>query len=161
MLPLQTEDLRSHPEAAYRDGCRIVADGTNASDDVANRPGFRALRELGIVSPLRECGLTKDDIRRMSREAGLPTWDRASNSCLATRMVTGIPIDLERIRDANLAEEALRSMGYEDHRVRTDGSVATVVLRRDQVPEDEEARRRIVDVVSEFMGETVIGEETR
>ena len=52
-------------------------------------------------------------------------------------------------------------MGYEDHRVRTDGSVATVVLRRDQVPEDEEARRRIVDVVSEFMGETVIGEETR
>ena len=53
------------------------------------------------------------------------------------------------------------SMGYEDHRVRTDGSVATVVLRRDQVPEDEEARRRIVDVVSEFMGETVIGDETR
>lgn len=148
-------------EAAHRDGCRIVVDGTNASDDVADRPGFQALGELGIVSPLRECGLTKDDIRRMSREAGLPTWDRPSNSCLATRMVTGIPIDLERIRDANLAEEALRSMGYEDHRVRTDGSVATVVLRRDQVPEDEEARRRIVDVVSEFMGETVIGDETR
>lgn len=148
-------------EVARHDGYDLVADGTNASDDINDRPGFRSLKELGIVSPLRECGLTKDEIRRMSREAGLPTWDRPSDSCLATRMATGIPIDLERIRNANLAEEALRSMGYRNHRVRTNGKVATIVLRMDQLPESEEIRKEIVDVVSEFMGEAVISEETR
>ena len=148
-------------EAAHRDGCRIVTDGTNASDDVADRPGFRALRELGIVSPLRECGLTKDDIRKMSREAGLPTWDRPSNSCLATRMVTGFPIDLDVLWRAHQAEEALRAMGYSDHRVRTDGRTATVVLRRDQMPTDGSERKRITDMVSGFMGETEIDDRTR
>ena len=148
-------------DRARSDGYTIVADGTNASDDVSDRPGFRALQELGVVSPLRECGITKDDIRRMSREAGLPTWDRPSNSCLATRMVQGTPIDLEMVGRAHAAEEVLRDMGYTDHRVRTDGSVATVVLRYDQFPTDGDTADRIVDAVSKIMGRTVISEKTR
>ena len=148
-------------EAAESDGLRVVVDGTNASDDVNDRPGYRALWELGVQSPLRICGITKDDVRRMSREAGLPTWDRPSNSCLATRMVTGFPIDLDVLWRAHQAEEALRAMGYSDHRVRTDGRTATVVLRRDQMPTDGSERKRITDMVSGFMGETEIDDRTR
>ena len=148
-------------EAAETDGLKIVVDGTNASDDVGDRPGYRALRELGVQSPLRMCGITKDDVRRMSREAGLPTWDRPSNSCLATRMVTGFPIDLEVLWRAHEAEEALRDIRYSDHRVRTDGRTATVVLRKDQMPTDGSERKRITDIVSGFMGETEIDERTR
>ena len=148
-------------EAAETDGLKVVVDGTNASDDVGDRPGYRALRELGVQSPLRMCGITKDDVRRMSREAGLPTWDRPSNSCLATRMVTGSPIDLEVLWRAHQAEEALRDIGYSDHRVRTDGRTATVVLRKDQMPTDGSERKRITDIVSGFMGETEIDERTR
>ena len=148
-------------EAAETDGLRVVVDGTNASDDVGDRPGYRALRELGVQSPLRICGITKDDVRRISREAGLPTWDRPSNSCLATRMVTGFPIDLDVLWRAHQAEEALRDIGYSDHRVRTDGSTATVVLRGDQLPRDGSERKRITDIVSGFMGETEIDERTR
>lgn len=148
-------------EAAEADGLKVVVDGTNASDDVDDRPGFRALRELGVQSPLRICGITKDDVRRMSREAGLPTWDRPSNSCLATRMATGTPIDLDILWRAHEAEEALRAIGYSDHRVRTDGRTATVVLRRDQTPTDGSERKRITDIVSGFMGETAIDDRTR
>lgn len=148
-------------EAAETDGLKVVVDGTNASDDVGDRPGYRALRELGVQSPLRMCGITKDDVRRMSREAGLPTWDRPSNSCLATRMATGTPIDLDVLWNAHQAEEALRDIGYSDHRVRTDGRTATVVLRKDQMPTDGSERKRITDIVSGFMGETEIDERTR
>lgn len=148
-------------ESAEADGLKVVVDGTNASDDVDDRPGYRALRELGMQSPLRICGITKDDVRRMSREAGLPTWDRPSNSCLATRMATGTPIDLDILWRAHEAEEALRAIGYSDHRVRTDGRTATVVLRRDQTPTDGSERKRITDIVSGFMGETVIDDRIR
>ena len=148
-------------ESAEADGLKVVVDGTNASDDVDDRPGYRALRELGVQSPLRICGITKDDVRRMSREAGLPTWDRPSNSCLATRMATGTPIDLDILWRAHEAEEALRAIGYSDHRVRTDGRTATVVLRRDQTPTDGSERKRITDIVSGFMGETVIDDRIR
>ena len=148
-------------EAASSDGHPVILDGTNASDDVGDRPGYRALQELGVQSPLRLCGVTKDDVRRMSREAGLPTWDRPSNSCLATRMAPGTPIDLDVLWRAHEAEEALRSIGYSDHRVRTDGRGATIVLRNDQMPEAESERRRIADMVSGFMGETTIDDRTR
>ena len=148
-------------EAAEADGLKVVVDGTNTSDDVDDRPGYRALRELGVQSPLRICGITKDDVRRMSREAGLPTWDRPSNSCLATRMATGTPIDLDILWKAHEAEEALRAIGYSDHRVRTDGRTAMVVLRRDQTPKDGSERTRITDIVSGFMGETAIDDRTR
>ena len=90
---------------------------------------------------------------------GLPEAKVAS--CLATRMATGTPIDLDILWKAHEAEEALRAIGYSDHRVRTDGRTATVVLRRDQMPTDGSERKRITDMVSGFMGETAIDDRTR
>ena len=78
-------------QAAREDGYTVLLDGTNASDDAGDRPGMRALRELEVRSPLRECGLTKDEVRRRSREAGLFTWDKPAYACLATRIPTGAP----------------------------------------------------------------------
>ena len=78
-------------ELARADGFDIVCDGTNATDDSTERAGMRALEEMGIVSPLRLCGLTKSEVRRLSREAGLFTHDKPSYACLATRIPTGRP----------------------------------------------------------------------
>ena len=75
--------------AAENDGFPVLLDGTNASDDAGDRPGMRALRELSVRSPLREYGLTKAEIRRLSREAGLFTWDKPAYACLATRIHRG------------------------------------------------------------------------
>ncbi|MEG0323035.1 MAG: ExsB family transcriptional regulator, partial [Raoultibacter sp.] len=74
------------------DGRSVLVDGTNASDDPARRPGFRALEELGVVSLLRDAGLTKDDVRTRSREIGLSTADKPNFSCFATKVPTGTPI---------------------------------------------------------------------
>ena len=76
-------------EAARRDGYPVLLDGTNASDDAGDRPGKQALRELQVRSPLRECGITKDEVRRLSREAGIFTWDKPAYACLATRIPDG------------------------------------------------------------------------
>ena len=103
---------------AAADGYRTVLDGTNASDQVEDRPGMAALRELGILSPLRLCGLTKEEIRRRSRAAGLPTWDKPAYACLATRFPTGraiTPGDLARVE---AGETALAALGYRDFRLR-------------------------------------------
>ena len=111
-------------EAALADGCDIICDGTNASDDIDDRPGFRALKELGISSPLRECGLTKDMIREASREAGLDTWSKPAYACLATRIKTGEEITAEKLRITEEAEGILYDMGFRDFRVRMRGSDA-------------------------------------
>jgi uncharacterized protein len=83
---------------AIADGCTLLIDGTNASDEVDNRPGMKALAELSVRSPLRECNLTKDDVRRLSKEAGLPTWNKPSYACLATRVPTGKTITVELLQ---------------------------------------------------------------
>ena len=77
-------------EAAQADGYSLLLDGTNASDDADDRPGMQALMELSVRSPLRECGLTKAQIRDFSKEAGLFTWDKPAYACLATRIQTGM-----------------------------------------------------------------------
>ena len=103
---------------AEADGCDIVIDGTNASDDAGDRPGMRALSELGIVSPLRECGITKSDVRRLSEEAGLFTAQKPPYACLATRVRIGEPITQDKLARIETAENALSEMGYSAFRVR-------------------------------------------
>lgn len=105
-------------EAAKAAGLPLVIDGTNASDDASDRPGMRALRELEVRSPLRECGLTKADVRRLSREAGLPTWDKPAYACLATRIPTGTPLRQDDLARVEQAEAALAALGLRDFRVR-------------------------------------------
>lgn len=120
--------------AASQDGYSLVLDGTNASDDVSDRPGFLALQELGVRSPLRECGLTKTEIRRLSREAGLFTWDKPAYACLATRIPAGEPITAEKLQITERAEVFLRSLGFRDFRVRMRGRTAMLQLREEDLP---------------------------
>ncbi len=122
-------------EAAEADGYNTVCDGTNASDDADDRPGFRALGEYGIRSPLRECGLTKEDIRKASLEAGLPTWNKPAYACLATRIPAGEEITTEKLNITEKAESLMYDMGFRDFRVRMRGKNALVQVTDDQITE--------------------------
>ena len=105
-------------KAAAEDGYTVLLDGTNASDDAGDRPGMKALQELQVKSPLRECGLVKSEIRRLSKEGGLFTWDKPSYACLATRIPTGCEITAEKLQKTEAAENFLFSLGFSDFRVR-------------------------------------------
>lgn len=106
-------------EAAKKDGYDLLLDGTNASDDASDRPGMKALAELDVLSPLRLCGLTKTLIREKSRALGLPTWNKPSYACLATRIPTGEPITKEKLERTEWAETYLMGLGFSDFRVRS------------------------------------------
>ena len=119
-------------DAAYEDGYDNVADGTNASDDIADRPGMRALKELGIESPLRICGITKAEVRQAAKAEGIPFWDKPSNSCLATRLEQGTPISSGLIRRVNDVEVYLHDEGFSDYRVRIVSDRARLQLRAEE-----------------------------
>lgn len=119
---------------ALKDGYGILLDGTNASDEPGDRPGMRALRELEVRSPLKECGLTKEEIRRRSRQAGLFTWDKPAYACLATRLPTGTAITLPALDKAQRAEAALMRLGLRDFRVRLKGDCARLEVTEEQMP---------------------------
>ena len=118
---------------AAADGFAVLCDGTNASDEAGDRPGMRALRELAVRSPLREAGLTKAEIRRLSREAGLFTWDKPAYACLATRVSAGEPLDPALLRRVEGAEAALMRLGYSDLRVRVFRGAARLQLPAPQM----------------------------
>ena len=120
-------------EAAHADGFPLVLDGCNASDDAADRPGMRALRELGVRSPLRECGVTKADIRRLSKEAGLPVWNKPSYACLATRIPAGTAITAEDLARVSRGESVLMERGFSDFRLRLRGADGLLQVREEQM----------------------------
>lgn len=119
-------------EMASREGLPWVADGSNADDVGDYRPGLRALDELGIRSPLKEVSLTKQEIRDLSRQLALPTWDKPSFACLASRFPYGTPITRTRLRQVDRAEQFLRDQGVRACRVRYHGDVARI-----EVPEED------------------------
>ncbi len=135
-------------ERARKDGYEILLDGTNASDDAGDRPGMQALSELEVRSPLRECGMTKDEVRRRSREAGLFTWDKPAYACLATRIPTGTEITAEDLRRTEQAEEILDRIGFRDFRVRLFGSGARLQVTEEQLALAVEKRTEIVQELS-------------
>ncbi len=104
----------------------VVADGSNVDDQGDYRPGMRAIAELGISSPLKDSGLTKNDIRMLSKEAGLPTWDQPSAACLASRFAYGEKITIEGLARVASAERFIRSLGFEGIRVRVHGDLARI-----------------------------------
>lgn len=120
-------------ERALGEGFNVLVDGTNASDDVSDRPGMAALEELSVLSPLRLCGLTKADIRQLSREAGLFTWDKPAYACLATRIFPGQQIDARLLERTEAAESFLASLGFRDFRVRTVGEIARIQIVSSQL----------------------------
>ncbi len=111
---------------AREEGLPVVADGSNVDDLADYRPGRRAAAELGVRSPLREAELTKAEIRELSRELGLPTWDKPAYACLASRLPYGERITPEKLRRIAAAEQVLRSLGIRQVRVRDYGQTARI-----------------------------------
>lgn len=104
----------------------VVADGSNVDDTGDYRPGMHALKELEIKSPLKDSGLTKNDIRTLSREAGLPTWDKPSAACLASRFAYGEKINTEGLLRVANAEKFICDLGFTGIRVRVHGDIARI-----------------------------------
>lgn len=147
--------------AARADGYTVLLDGTNASDDAGDRPGMRALRELSVRSPLRECGLTKPEIRRLSREAGLFTWDKPAYACLATRIAAGVPITREKLESTERAEDFLFSLGFTDFRVRMLGSAAKLQVPASQLDRVLQHRERILEELKKTHSSVLLDLEVR
>ena len=147
--------------AAQADGYTLLLDGTNASDDAGDRPGMQALRELSVRSPLRECGLTKAEIRRLSREAGLFTWDKPAYACLATRIPTGTPITAEDLIATENAEGLLFDMGFTDFRVRKAGDTAKLQVPEEQLAKVIEKRNEILAGLKPYYKNVTLDLEAR
>ncbi|WP_054332270.1 ATP-dependent sacrificial sulfur transferase LarE [Merdimmobilis hominis] len=148
-------------QAAAQDGYSLIIDGTNASDDAGDRPGMRALKELSVRSPLRECGLTKGVIREKSKEAGLFTWDKPAYACLATRIPTGVPITGEILRRVEQAEDQLFQMGYTDFRVRVLEGAARLQFPQSQLERAFREREAIRQALGETFPEVLLDLKTR
>lgn len=121
-------------EKAKEEGIPFVADGTNADDRKEFRPGLRALKELDIRSPLAEAGLTKKEIRELSEKEGLPTWNKPSFSCLATRFPYGEELTVEKLRRTEEAENLLAELGFTQRRVRVHGNLARIEVLPAEIP---------------------------
>ena len=148
-------------EQAKRDGYTLVIDGTNASDDAADRPGMVALQELSVRSPLREAGLTKAEIRRLSREAGLFTHDKPAYACLATRIPANTPITQQLLVVTEQCETFLRELGFSDFRIRLMGTAAKIQIREAQLPLLLAHRAAILTTLREHYSEVLLDLEVR
>lgn len=137
-------------ERALKDGYTLLMDGSNASDDVSDRPGMRAAHELEVLSPLRDCGLTKKEIRRLSREEGLFTWDKPSYACLATRIPTGTVLQREMLEKIEKAEEELKGIGFQDFRIRLFHGAARIQITEGQMKEMLEKKERIIKLLTPY-----------
>jgi uncharacterized protein len=121
-----------------------VLDGCNVDDLGDHRPGIEAARELGVRSPLVEAGLTKADVRALSRELGLPTWNKPSAACLASRIPYGTAITEERLKQVEDAERFVRGLGISQVRVRLHGEMARIEVDPDSIHILWEHRSRII-----------------
>lgn len=121
-------------DIAAAHGCAYVAEGSNLDDNGDYRPGLIAVAELGVRSPLREAKLSKEEIRQLSKELGLPTWDKQSFACLSSRFVYGETISEEKLSMVDKAEQRLLDLGFRQVRVRIHNKLARIEL----LPEDFE-----------------------
>jgi len=113
---------------AEGEGFRHILDGSNLDDLDDHRPGFRAVKELGVRSPLLDAGLTKQDIRDLSEELNLPTWNKPAGACLLTRLPHGTIIDDLELERIDKGEEYLKSLGFSSVRLRSHGTLARIEL---------------------------------
>lgn len=133
---------------ADKDGYPLVIDGTNASDLPAERPGMNALNELGVRSPLREAGITKPEVRSLSKSQNLFTWNKPAYACLATRIVSGESITEHSLRQVELSEQALADLGFCDFRIRVSGNTARLQVRAEQMDQVLKHRKSILKILT-------------
>jgi len=129
-------------EVADRNGIREIVEGSNLDDNGDYRPGLVAVAELGVKSPLRQAGLTKRDIRELSRELGLPTWDKQSFACLSSRFVYGEAITREKLGMVDQAEQLLLDLGFRQVRARIHGAIGRIEVGSDELPKLAETATR-------------------
>ena len=118
---------------AAENGIEYVAEGSNMDDNGDYRPGLIAVAELGVKSPLRYAELTKEEIRELSKEMGLPTWDKPSFACLASRFVYGETISEEKLHMVDQAEQLLLDLGFRQVRVRIHGNIARIEVLPEEI----------------------------
>ena len=163
--PFEDEDIRKNsPERCYyckrkifseliktakENGIEYVAEGSNLDDLGDYRPGLKAISELSVKSPLRDAGLTKDDIRALSKAMNLPTWSKPSYACLASRLVYGEEITEEKLDKIEKAEEFLISKGFIEERVRMHGNLARIEVPAKDIVKiaSDETRNEIYDTI--------------
>ncbi len=146
---------------AAQDGYHVLLDGTNASDSASDRPGIRALQEMSVLSPLRECGLTKKDISDLSKKAGLFTWNKPAYACLATRIKTGEPITEKKLETIEKAENYLLSLGFTDFRARVSGSSVKLEVPASQMDKVIELREDILTCLKQYYSKVLLDLEAR
>ncbi|MCS6884238.1 MAG: ATP-dependent sacrificial sulfur transferase LarE [Acidobacteriota bacterium] len=129
----KTELFEKLIEMARKRGFNGVCDGNNYDDKSDYRPGLVAARQLGVRSPLMEAGMTKSDIRQMSRLAGLPVWDKPAQACLSSRVPHGQRITIQKLSAIERGEELLKSLGFRIYRLRHHGDIARIELGIDEL----------------------------
>ena len=136
-------------EVASAEGIENVAEGSNLDDNGDYRPGLIAVAELGIKSPLRYAGLTKEEIRSLSKEMDLPTWDKPSFACLASRFVYGETISEEKLKMVEKAEQLLLDLGFRQLRVRVHGNIARIEVLPEEIGKlvDEKVRHTVYNTL--------------
>ena len=134
-------------DIAREEGLAAVVDGSNRDDLDDYRPGAEALRELGIRSPLQEAGLTKEQIRRFSRQRGLSNWDLPAQACLASRIPYGTKLIRDDLKRVERAEEALHDLGYARVRVRHHGRLARIEVDGEDLERVLADRLRVVSAL--------------
>lgn len=139
-------------DAAAEHHISQVADGSNLDDLGDYRPGHKALREMGVKSPLLEAEFTKADVRALSKELGLPTWAKQSNACLATRFPYGDEVTPEKLALIDAAEEFMHDLGFEQLRVRMHGDIARIEVPPARIAElaEESMRAKVAAKLKEL-----------
>ena len=139
-------------ETASENGIEYVAEGSNIDDNGDYRPGLKAVEELGIKSPLRYAGLTKADIRKLSKEMGLSTWDKPSFACLASRFVYGETIDEKKLGMVDSAEQLLLDLGFKQVRVRIHGNIARIEVMPEEIGKltEEKVRNEVYKTLKDI-----------
>jgi len=137
---------------AAEQGFQVICDGTNADDLGDWRPGRQAARERGVRSPFVECLMTKQEIRELSRRAGLPTWDQPASACLSSRIPYGEVVTIEKLSAVDRAEQLLRRLGFRQVRVRHHGDIARIEIAEQELPRalDPALSRRITLEIKAF-----------
>lgn len=139
-------------EIAKENGMNAVAEGSNMDDNGDYRPGLIAVKELGVSSPLRQAELSKAEIRELSKEMGLPTWDKQSFACLSSRFVYGETINEKKLGMVDKAEQLLLDMGFHQVRVRIHGNIARIEVLPEEIAKivEEENRMKIASKLKEY-----------
>ena len=134
-------------DVAKARGIKYIVEGSNIDDNGDYRPGLQAVAELGVKSPLRHAGLTKEDIRALSKEMDLPTWDKQSFACLSSRFVYGETISEEKLGMVDKAEQLLLDLGFHQVRVRIHGTIARIEIMPEEFGKllEEEIREKVTE----------------